>query len=294
MLKFIFRSADFFARNTIRKIIRVTFWGVRGSVPVPSADKMGFGGNTSCLEVQLLKNEAHDTLLLDCGTGARAAGESILRRLVETPKNMHIFFSHFHWDHIQGIPFFSPLYDRASDIRFYSHESAERTREILVQQMRYPYFPIDFEDLPGQLSFYQIDNSGIQLGDATISSFALNHPQGSWGYRIEAGNCSVVYACDHEHGVPACDDELDRAANGADVLIYDSHFTPSEYEARKGWGHSTWLEGARLAMRANVKQLILFHHSPDRTDEALEEIVRIARTIFPSTLAAKEGMIVDI
>jgi phosphoribosyl 1,2-cyclic phosphodiesterase len=252
----------------------------------------GIGGNTSCVEVRLPEN--NDVLLIDCGTGARAAGKSLQRRISRKPGRIHIFFSHFHWDHIQGLPFFGPLYQSMSNISFYSHKPVRQMTEILGRQMADPYFPAKFTDLPARMSFVRITNRKLTLGNTHISSFPLHHPQGAWGYRVEWNGRSLVYACDHEHGFPASDMALSEAARNADVLIYDAQLTPSEYAAHHGWGHSTWLEGASLAQKAGVKKLILFHHSPDRTDSDIEKIVGKARRVFPSTLAAREGLILQL
>jgi phosphoribosyl 1,2-cyclic phosphodiesterase len=257
---------------------------------VPHADMMGIGGNTACVEVRL---SSDDILLIDCGTGARAAGKSLQQRMSRKAKRIHILFSHFHWDHIQGLPFFAPLYLSTSNISFYSHKPAKEMAKILERQMANPWFPSKLSDVPAQMSFNQISNRGLVIGDAHISSFPLHHPQGAWGYRVDCNGRSLVYASDHEHG-SVCDKRLSHAAQNADVLIYDAQLTPSEYPDYQGWGHSTWLEGAQTAKRAGVKKLVLFHHSPDRKDIEVEKIVSRARRVFPAVIAAKESLVLQL
>jgi phosphoribosyl 1,2-cyclic phosphodiesterase len=253
---------------------------------------MGVGGNTACVEIRL---PSDDVLLIDCGTGARAAGKSLQRRMSRKSGRIHIFFSHFHWDHIQGLPFFAPLYLSTSNIAFYSRKAAREMAKILERQMTDPCFPSKFSDVPAQTSFTRISNRGIVIGKAAhISSFPLHHPQGAWGYRVDCKGHSLVYASDHEHGSAACDKGLSHAAQNADVLIYDAQLMPSEFADYQGWGHSTWLEGSLLAKKAGVKKLVLFHHSPDRKDVEVEKIVSSARRIFPAAVAAKEGLVLKL
>lgn len=266
--------------------ISLRFWGVRGSLPVPGSDTTIIGGNTSCVEIAL---PTGDVMLIDCGTGARAAGRSLQRHL-RKPRNIHIFFSHFHWDHIQGLPFFAPVFNNTHKLTFYSNRPPKQLKKMVEKLLTYPHFPTRLEDLPKNRSYVQITNSPLLLGQATISSFRLYHPQGAWGYRVEYKSKSVVYASDHEHGNPACDLGLREAARNTDVLIYDAQYTPSEYRLHCGWGHSTWLEGANIAKQVGVKRLVLFHHSPDRRDADVDKITRQARNVFHATIAAREGL----
>jgi ribonuclease BN (tRNA processing enzyme) len=164
-------------------------------------------------------------------------------------------------------------------------------RAILAGQMLDPYFPIGFEDLPSRREFVQMEYRATRLGGIEVHPFPLNHPQGATGYRMEAGGAVIVHASDLEHGDPRLDSLLREHAEGADVLIYDAQYSPEEYQAKRGWGHSTWLEAARVAHDAHVKQLVLFHHDPAHDDRTVQEFVDQARRLFENTQAAKEGWV---
>jgi phosphoribosyl 1,2-cyclic phosphodiesterase len=270
--------------------LQLRFWGVRGSIPTPTPDNAGYGGNTACLEVRLPSGEI---LIIDGGTGARQLGHALMKEAAGKSLSLHFFLTHFHWDHIQGIPFFQPLYARENEVTFYSMKAPAVTAETLEGQMSIPYFPVDFKFLPAQRRFVEIPGREFHFGDTRVTSFPLHHPQGCFGYRLDHQGHSLVFASDLEHGDPEMDRSLPRAAEGADVLIYDAQFTPEEYEARRGWGHSTWLEGTRLARQVGAKRLILFHHDPAHDDTALRAILKCAQQEFPNTSLATEGELVQ-
>jgi len=264
--------------------LELTLWGVRGSIPTPDAANLGFGGNTSCLS---LRHGDAPLLILDGGSGLRALGN-----LLSSPANgqieVNMLFTHFHWDHIQGIPFFAPIFRPDCRIMFHSTEHPERLKTILRDQMRTPYFPVRMPAVQADCRCTQVKDGGIELGGLHIRPFPLRHPDGAHGYRIEAGCATIVYATDHEHGDERIDGGLRDSARDADILIYDAQYTPEEYEQRRGWGHSTWLEATRVARDAGVKQLLLFHHDPLHDDAKLAGIVRAAQAEFPATIAARE------
>ena len=268
--------------------LELCFWGVRGSIPTPEASKLGHGGNTSCVEVRLRDG---DRLVLDAGTGIRSLGETLVAAQAGRACTVQVFLTHYHWDHIQGIPFFRPLYDQRNEVVF--HGSGTGTgagiRGVFDAQMGDPFFPVSFEHLPARKHIVELTMAPLQVGGCTVTPFPLNHPQGAVGYRIDAGGSAIVYATDHEHGNEALDRGLAEVAAGADILIYDAHFTPEEYETHRGWGHSTWQQGARIAGEAGVDRLILFHHDPRQDDEALSAIERQARAEFTNTDMAREG-----
>jgi len=269
--------------------MELKFWGVRGSIPTPAPENLGFGGNTTCLELRLANGEV---VVIDGGTGARKLGLDLLERAGGQSLNLDILMTHFHWDHIQGIPFFAPLYSPANHVRFHTTRSADEVKNILEGQMTNPYFPVKFELLAAKREFSTLSGAPSHLlcnGAVTVHTFPLNHPQGATGYRLESNGAVVVHACDHEHG----DENLDRVirehAEGADVLVYDAQFTPEEYPAKRGWGHSTWMEGVKVARDAGVKQLVLAHHDPSHTDEFMRGVLAAAREHFDQTLIAREG-----
>jgi phosphoribosyl 1,2-cyclic phosphodiesterase len=262
--------------------LQVQFWGVRGSTPTPHAENLGFGGNTSCLEISTGNGER---IIIDAGTGIRRLG----RHLVEQgqAKSVNLFFTHFHWDHIQGIPFFAPLLQPGNKVTFHSFPKPEEIRERLERQMSSPYFTLDFNAVGAAREYSQIEGV-FHEGELAVTPFPLNHPQGASGYRVEAQGASIVIATDLEHGDSALDKVLREYAEGADLLIYDAQYTPAEYVTRQGWGHSTYSEAARVASDARVSQLVLFHHDPTHDDDQLAGMVKIAGSEFENTVAARE------
>lgn len=260
------------------------FWGVRGSTPTPVARNLGYGGNTPCVSVQ---SSPDQLLIFDAGTGIRALGAELVQR-PHPPSMLHLFFTHFHWDHLQGLPFFAPLYRQDTRLVLHSAHAPEELRSILARQMATPFFPVDFNVLPSHLEFRQITTDPVTFGGLTVQGFPLHHPQGAHGYRIADGHKSIVFATDHEHGDNSIDTGLRKIARNADVLIYDAQYTPTEYTQRKGWGHSTWQEAVNVARDAQVDKLVLFHHDPDHDDDALDAIVADARRQFPHAIAARE------
>lgn len=266
---------------------RLRFWGVRGSAPAPAAQMLRYGGNTSCLAVGVGDREH---LVLDCGTGARLLGNYLARH--PGPHRCHVFFTHYHLDHVIGLPFFQPLYDPNTTVTFHGFESEGRSvREILEGLMRPPYFPVTLKDVPATIEYVTNESTPQQVGGLTVSPLGLNHPDGCLAYRLENGERRVVYATDHEHGDETTDQALIRFARNADHLIYDATYEESEYEnLRRGWGHSTWYAAIQTGLAAKVKNLVLFHHHPEHTDGELEKLLALAREELPSTQLATEGM----
>jgi len=271
--------------------MHVRFWGTRGSIATPGPDTLRFGGNTSCVEVT---TSAGACFILDCGTGARALGAALMARGPK-PLTATILLSHTHWDHIQGFPFFAPLFVPENRITVCGPEGSGRSlREVLSGQMEYTYFPVDIAQLPATITFRELGEGTHEIGGARVVAEYLNHPAMTLGYRIEADGAAVVYSCDHEpfsealwHESPSPDraesivHEGDRRharfMAGAGLVIHDAQYTPEEYVSKKNWGHSTYEYAVGLAAAAGVRQLALTHHDPTHDDAFIEAIEKRAR-----------------
>ncbi|MBX3250387.1 MAG: MBL fold metallo-hydrolase [Myxococcales bacterium] len=270
----------------------IRFWGVRGSIASPGVATAGVGGNTSCVEVRC----GDRVFALDAGTGLRGLGDQLLREARGRDVHLTLLLSHLHWDHIQGLPFFAPLYVPGTRLYAAGLATPELSlRDAFAQQMCPPTFPVRFEDLPAHVETRPLRHGArIELDDVVVRAAKLNHPGGGvLAYRLDWRGRSVVFATDTEHY--ACVDPiLARLAEGADVLIYDAQYRPEEYRGevgppKVGWGHSTFEAGAALAEAAGVGQLVLFHHDPARDDAGVAAIEADARALFPHTEAAREG-----
>jgi phosphoribosyl 1,2-cyclic phosphodiesterase len=276
-----------------RNRLSLRFWGVRGSCPSPGPATAGVGGNTSCVQVSV----GDEHVILDGGTGLRALGNELSAR---GPVRASLLFSHVHWDHIQGVPFFAPIFRTDTRLAVYGAPEEGTIEAALIKQMTGPSFPVPFDQLPAALRFETVEpGEPFAVGRFRVRAAALNHPNGVLAYRLEAGGRSIVYATDTEHYAGQIDRSLVDLARNADVLIYDAQYTPDEYRgscgcARIGWGHSTWVEGVRVARAAGVGQLILFHHDPSHDDAAVAEIEQLAAAELPGTIAAREGLAIDL
>jgi phosphoribosyl 1,2-cyclic phosphodiesterase len=278
-------------------IAKLSFWGVRGSTPTVDPATWRYGGNTPCLEFVAPDGTQ---FILDCGTGLRMLGSRWAMPDAAHGGEAHIFVTHYHWDHIQGVPFFAPLYAPNNQFHFYSFRSKYLGRDSLKQvfetQMAQPYFPVDLSAMCAKRKFQEVDGGeSFTIGENKVTARWLNHPQGCLGFRIETPAGTVVYATDNEPGDPKFDASLLELAAGADIFINDAQYTPEQLATtRKGWGHSTWLEGVHTARHAGAKTLVLFHHDPDSTDRMVDSILRLAREDFDSVFAASEGMTITL
>jgi phosphoribosyl 1,2-cyclic phosphodiesterase len=264
----------------------IRYWGVRGSIAVPGPSTMRYGGNTSCVE---LKTE-RGRLIVDAGTGLARLGATLAQ-----PEPIHLFLTHLHWDHIQGFPFFPPIYRKAFTVELYSGHKADVSLEsVLKGQMQEPNFPVSLGGLPASLTFREVHRGRVfDVPGARVRTVDLHHPNGASGARFEADGKVFVHLTDHEHG-PQYDESIISFVEGADILSMDTMYTPEEYETHVGWGHSSWLHACRIARQARVGKLILFHHDPSHDDEFMDEIGKNARKEFPETLVAYEGLELEL
>lgn len=273
----------------------VEFWGVRGSIPAPGSSTQRYGGNTPCLEVRC----GAETLIFDLGSGVRALGDRIAA--VGQPVRASIFLTHYHYDHLQGLPFFAPIFDPRNAFTVYGAVREGRTvQQALAGQMVAPYFPVSAEVVFQAQVEYRTVMSGapLQVGEARVTGFDLNHPGGSLAFRVDFRGRSLVYATDVEHGSPL-DADFARFARGADVFIYDAMYTEDEYEGRVGprrvgWGHSTWNAAVRAAEDSRAQKLVLFHHEPTRDDAGMDRILRAVRKVRPEAVAAREALVLKL
>jgi phosphoribosyl 1,2-cyclic phosphodiesterase len=260
----------------------VKFWGTRGSIPTPGYATQKYGGNTSCVEVRV---DDH-IFICDGGTGLRELGEDILRR-ENHPKKFHLFFSHSHWDHIQGFPFFGPAYIPQYQLIVYgTQQGDDRIHNLLSGQMSSDYFPVDFSELQGQILSDFIGEGGRSLDGVQVDYFGQKHPGDSWAFSFVKDGNKVVYATDSEIDLllPNRKDVNDNLSaprqvpkdliefvRGADLLVADGQYSDEEYKTKEGWGHPRATTVVDLALQANVQQLAIFHHDPMHTDDMVEE-----------------------
>ena len=266
----------------------VRFWGTRGSIACPGPEYVRYGGNTSCLEVTC----GNQRLIFDAGTGIRPLGVELAKN---GPGDLDIFFTHTHFDHICGLTFFASLFCKASRVRLWAGHLLPDLdlKRVLHHLMMAPLYPVSLEIFQAAVSFNEF-NVGETLrprAGVTLRTAPLNHPNGATGYRIEFNGKSICYITDTEHFPDRIDDNIRQLVQGADVMIYDSTYTDAEYPAYRGWGHSTWQAGVRLADAAKVKQLVVFHHDPSHDDAFMDQVAADASALRPGTIVAHEGLV---
>jgi len=265
----------------------VRFWGVRGSIACPGPRTMRYGGNTACLEIRC----GDRLLIFDAGTGLHSLGSHLIGN---GSMNADLFFSHTHFDHICGFPFFAPAFKPDNALRIWAgHLLPERTvREVLIYLMMDPLFPVPIDTMRAKMTFCDFV-AGEELSpyeDVTIRTAPLNHPNGATGYRVEFQGKSICYITDTEHVPGHPDEKIIELIRGADIAIYDSTYTDDEYPSHVNWGHSTWQEGVRLAEAAGVKTFVVFHHDPDHDDDFMDSIATQLAKARPGSIVAQEGM----
>lgn len=290
--------------------MRVRFWGTRGSIASPGQDTVHFGGNTSCVE---LTTDDDQHFVLDCGTGAHPLGKHWMANLTK-PIRAAILIGHTHWDHIQGFPFFAPLFVPGNELSVYApHGEGSSLHRVLAGQMEFTYFPVELGQLPATMKYYDLTEEISEINGAQVESQFLNHPATTLGYRIQADGVVVVYIADHEpysetlwrHDAPRGkmasilhdgDRRHARFMSGADLVIHDAQYTPEEYPAKKNWGHSTFDYAVGVAAAAGVRKLVLTHHDPSHDDKFLTGLERRAREamrgygVSTEVLCAYEGL----
>lgn len=277
--------------------IKVKFWGTRGSVPAPGLGTLKYGGNTACVEVRC----GEELIIIDAGSGIVGLGTELLK---EMPLKASILFSHVHWDHIQGLPFFQPAYTPGNEFKLHGSRDWDTGLEYaLRQQMQGPSFPATLEEFRAKMEYIDIieDGAVFNVGSKdqiTVRSAELRHPNKAFAFRIEYGDKNLVYASDTDN-VPKPDEKLVELARGTDLLIHDAQYTNEEYYGVDGTfkgnrGHSTPEAAAKVAVAANVGKLLLFHHDFLHDDATIERMVQVASAIFSNTVAASEGMVIEL
>ena len=289
--------------------MKVTFWGTRGSIAKAGRSTLRFGGNTSCVSV---RSDAGTQIVIDCGTGAHGLGQELVAEAGGAAIDGHILISHTHWDHIQGLPFFAPLFQAGNRWELYGPSGLGGSlSEILAGQMEYRYFPVAIDQLSADVDHHDLVEGTFDIHDVRVDTQYLNHPALTLGYRLEVDGATVVYASDHEphdHSLASGgdvtrnrhDEAHARFVAGADLLIHDAEYLASEYGDHIGWGHSTVEYVVDIARRADVARVALYHHDPNRTDSDVDELVSRARTHAASCgyggeiFAAEEGMVIEL
>jgi phosphoribosyl 1,2-cyclic phosphodiesterase len=253
--------------------MRVRFFGVRGSTPTPGPSTVRYGGNTVCVEARLADGTV---LILDAGTGIRELGKELVREQHQEP--ITLLLTHVHWDHIQGLPFFGPLWQRGSHLRILplpNFDQNNACRQLILFDGI--HFPVHARDIPAKLERLEDNEATYRVGSATIKRIALNHPGGAQGFRIDDdGGHSIAYLTDNEIGqappLASTVDELAAFAEGCELVIHDAQYLEGDMPAKRGWGHSTLPEVLEFGKRAATPHLVLFHHEPERDDDALDAI----------------------
>ncbi len=272
----------------------IHFWGVRGSIPCPGAETVRYGGNTPCIEMRV----GGQRLIFDGGTGLRVLGQYLLGQM---PVKANLLFTHSHWDHIQGFPFFVPAFIPGNRFRIYGAiaPNGSTIEQRLNDQMLHPNFPVPLQIMAAQLEFHDIKIGDVlEFGEVKVNTALLNHPGEAVGYRVSWNGYAAAYVTDTEHLPDKLDDNVLFLAHNADVLIYDATYTDEEYHSPKsskvGWGHSTWQEAVKVAKAANVKRLVIFHHDPLHNDDFLDNVGEQVAQLFPNSLMAREGLSIQL
>ena len=297
--------------------LRVKFWGVRGSLPTPGNATAGYGGNTSCVEIL----GGSEQIIMDAGTGIRDLGIELMKK--NKPVRCHLLLTHTHWDHIQGFPFFTPIYAPGNEIFVYGPRALEKSlRDALMFQMQYSYFPVRGVELQAKLEFRELDEETFTIGDIEVTTKSMNHPIRVLAYKFRQGKKTGLYTGDNEpyydvlatrtstrletgihrraEFIKECNERVIDYVRGTDLLIADAQYTDKEYETKRGWGHSSVGAALDLSNTAGVKTVVLFHHEPTHTDKDMDALAKSAvaraRKINKKLKVhtAKEGDIISV
>ncbi|MBI4387370.1 MAG: MBL fold metallo-hydrolase [Elusimicrobia bacterium] len=285
---------------------KVRFWGTRGSIPAPGAKTQRYGGNTSCVELR----HARGVFILDAGTGIRELGDQLVAESMGRPVRAHLFITHTPWDHVQGFPFFFPIYAKENGFWIYGPRGIGKGfEENFRGLMDFDYFPVGLSDVSAELRFKELQAEPFEIEGVAVRAAYTNHPGMDLAYRFSLGGRSVTYLTDHEpyqtmNGVSELTRRQDRAiedfCRGSDLLICDGQYTERQYRARKGWGHSRYTDTVQLAVSAGVLRLAISHHDPSHTDEQLDAIAEDCRRILKRSgssmdcIMAGDGLDVEI
>ncbi|MBI4536915.1 MAG: MBL fold metallo-hydrolase [candidate division NC10 bacterium] len=263
-------------------------WGARGSIPVSGREYIKYGGSTTCIEIQTLDDQI---LIMDAGSGIRKLGLTLLK---EARRDLHLIFTHAHWDHLVGLPFFGPIYREGTHIRFYGCPYAQQSvRGIFSGAMQSPNFPVDFSAVKAEIEYGGVCRDAFPIGSVMVTPIPLSHPNQGIGYKVSEEGKHFVFLTDNELSHPHVGG-LDFAAyrefsKGADLLIHDAQYTAAEYpQHTKGWGHSLYTDALRLGMEAGVQRLGLFHHDPERTDEGVDAMAGDCQRILEERQSSLE------
>jgi phosphoribosyl 1,2-cyclic phosphodiesterase len=278
---------------------RLKFWGVRGSIPTPGPTTVHYGGNTSCVEVRA----DGQIIILDAGTGLRLLGQQLVAEFNTEPLDLTLLLTHTHWDHIQGLPFFLPVYKPQNHLRILGFEGARHGLEVvLAGQMESPFFPIGLREVPANVRIEELKEMNFSVGPVRVQAYSANHPGKCFGYRLFTSDGSLAFFPDNEL-YPEDASENHKLINflrGTDVLIMDTQFDTQEYRQHTGWGHGCLDDVVALALQAEVKKLFLFHHDPNHDDEQISRMLAHARQLVAARKgklqveAAREGVTVEL
>jgi phosphoribosyl 1,2-cyclic phosphodiesterase len=279
----------------IKNATRLKFWGVRGSIPTPGAATARYGGNTSSIEIRV----GREIILLDAGTGLRPLGRALLKEFNNQPLKLTLLLTHTHWDHIQGLPFFGPIYNSRCRLKILGCEGARKgLASILTGQMESTYFPVSFDKLPSNIEIQELQKYDFKVGSIRVKAMRANHPGVCVGYKLFTPHGTIAYFPDNESRIGGPDLELIAFLRGVDVLILDSQYDTTEYKHHAGWGHGCVDDSVELALRAGVKRFFLFHHEPDHSDKQMDALLKHARKLAAKSKlkvdAAREGMVIRL